>query len=66
MDLLILLEQTTPYERLDDPIAASGGGSPGGVEGLGSVAMIERDTTSFVVDSLVNSSFSVGTRRFPF
>lgn len=36
MERLMLLEQTTPYESLDNTLCASGGGTPGGVEGRGS------------------------------
>lgn len=37
MERLILLEHTTPYDSLDFVRAASGGGIPGGVCGLGSL-----------------------------
>lgn len=40
MDLLILLEQTTPKESRDFCLRASGGGIPGGVDGRGNLGMI--------------------------
>ena len=37
MERLILLEHTVPYDSLDFVRTASGGGTPGGVCGLGSL-----------------------------
>lgn len=36
----MLLEQTTPYDSFEGALCASGGGNPGGVDGLGNAAMV--------------------------
>jgi hypothetical protein len=53
MERLILLEHTVPYDSLDFVRAASAGGMPGGVCGLGSLlgtyppAMVNKKSQSF-------------------
>jgi hypothetical protein len=55
MERLILLEHTVPYDSLDFVRAASGGGIPGGVCGLGSLlgtyppAMVNKKSRLIVV-----------------